>query len=722
MKSIMLWLCCALLCCVCANATGADTAIDALLHRIAPGSAHRFLIETRPAPKDFFELDKRGDKVVVRGNNAVSIATGINWYLKYYAGINLSWNGMQAALPDCLPLPAHKERHETKIARRYYLNYCTASYSMAFWDWNRWEKEIDWMALHGINLPLITVGTDAVWRAMLQKLGYGKAEINDFVAGPAFEAWWLMNNLEGWGGPNPDGWYEHQLNLARRILKRLEEYGIEPVLPGYSGMLPNNAQKKLNVNVSDPGTWCGFRRPAFLQPTDPKFAKIADLYYTTMNKLLGKAGYYSMDPFHEGGNTAGVDLDATGRSIMQAMKKNNSKAVWVVQAWGANPRPAMVKNLKAGDMLVLDLYSETRPQWGDSASTWYRKEGFRQHKWACCMLLNFGGNVGLFGKMQHVVDEYYKACGSPYAKTLTGVGLTMEGIENNAVMYELVSELPWRPTAFDVDAWLAGYIYARYGKSCPELLQAWKLLKNSVYNCPSEYTQQGTTEPVFCARPAEVITTVSSWSESHIYYDADEVVKAARLMLSVADGYRGNNNFEYDLVDVVRQAVADKARAVHLQTTAAFRAADKLAFRRSANKFLRLLDLQDELLSSRSEFMVGTWLNSARNIGTDSAEKDLYEWNARTQITVWGNRKAAEDGGLRDYSNREWSGLLKDFYRNRWTHYFDRQWALLNKKQPPEIDFFALDEAWTRQHGVYPDAPKVDAIDTARKVFDGAGF
>ena len=25
---------------------------------------------------------------------------------------------------------------------------------MAFWNWSRWEQELDWMALHGINLPL----------------------------------------------------------------------------------------------------------------------------------------------------------------------------------------------------------------------------------------------------------------------------------------------------------------------------------------------------------------------------------------------------------------------------------------------------------------------------------------------------------------------------------------------------------------------------------------
>ncbi|WP_373736713.1 alpha-N-acetylglucosaminidase TIM-barrel domain-containing protein, partial [Bacteroides heparinolyticus] len=239
--------------------THATSPIQGLLERIDKGASQKFVIEQIESDKDFFELDQQKEKVVVRGNNYVSIATGINWYLKYYAGIHLCWNNMQAKLPASLPPVPKKERHDTDLKYRYYLNYCTYSYTMAFWDWERWEKEIDWMALHGINLPLSIVGTGSVWRNVLSRLGYNKEEINEFVAGPAFQAWWLMNNLEGWGGPNPDQWYNHQEQLQKRILKRMREYGIEPVLPGYSGMIPSNAKEKLGLDVADPGKWCGYR-------------------------------------------------------------------------------------------------------------------------------------------------------------------------------------------------------------------------------------------------------------------------------------------------------------------------------------------------------------------------------------------------------------------------------------------------------------------------------
>ena len=66
----------------------------------------------------------------------------------------------------------------------------------------------------------------------------------------------------------------------------------------------------------------------------------------------------------KGGSTQGVNLDAAGKAIMKAMKKTNPDAVWVAQAWQDNPRTPMIEHLEAGDLLVLDLHSECRPQWG----------------------------------------------------------------------------------------------------------------------------------------------------------------------------------------------------------------------------------------------------------------------------------------------------------------------------------------------------------------------
>ena len=695
----------------------AASPIEGLLERIDKGASRKFMIEQVKSPVDFFELDQKGDKVVIRGNNYVNIATGLNWYLKYYAGIHLSWNGMTAKLPESLPKVSTPVRKETNLSLRYDFNYCTYSYTMAFWDWERWEKEIDWMALHGINLPLAVVGQECVWKNMLEKLGYSKEEINKFIAGPAFLAWWAMNNLEGWGGPNPDSWYTQQEALQKKILKRMREYGIEPVFPGYSGMVPHDANKKLGLNVTEPALWNGFTRPAFLLPTDSRFNEIASLYYKELEKLFGKANYYSMDPFHELEDAGSVDFDAAGKAVLKAMKDVNPKATWVIQGWTENPRPEMIKNLNNGDILILDLFSECRPMWG-IPSIWKREKGYEQHDWLFCMIENFGGNVGLHGRMDQLLNNFYLTKNNPLAAHLKGIGLTMEGSENNPVMFELMCELPWRPEKFTKEEWLKDYLFARYGVRDEKITQAWSILADGIYNCPFGNNQQGPHESIFCGRPGLNNFQASSWSKMQNYYDPTSTEAAARLMLEVADKYKGNNNFEYDLVDIVRQSLSDRGRIVYNQTIADFKSFDKKSFAAHSQEFLNILLAQDRLLGTRSEFRVGRWIEQARNLGTTPEEKDLYEWNARVQITTWGNRVCANDGGLRDYAHKEWNGLLKDFYYKRWAAYWQTLQDVLDGKPMVELDYYAMEEPWTLAHNPYTSQPEGDCVSVAKEVFN----
>ena len=746
MKSICkLW---AAVLCILAAIHASANPVDDMLERIDPGASKKFKTELlKNGGREFFELDQQGRRVVVRGHNWVDVAVGVNWYLKHYAHVHLTWNQMSARLPETLPPVKQRERHETTLALRYDFNYCTFSYSMAWWDWPRWEREIDWMALHGVNLPLAVVGEECVWRNMLLRLGYSEEEVGRFIAGPAFLAWWAMNNLEGWGGPLPRSWYDRQERLQRQILRRMREWGMQPVLPGYCGMAPHDAKERLGLNVTDGGLWNGYQRPANLLPTDGRFQEIAAVYYEELTRLFGKADYYSMDPFHESGDDARIDYAAAGEALMKAMKRANPKAVWVVQGWTENPRPQMLERLCPADMLILDLFSECRPMFGPP-SIWKREGGYGEFPWLFCLLENFGANVGLHGRMDQLIANYAAANGNP---TLRGIGFTMEGSENNPVMFELMSELPWgmaagedvREAAGFKDEWLRRYTLARYGREDATVNEAWRILAASIYNCPPGNNQQGPHESIFCGRPSLNNFQASSWSKMKNYYDPADTRRAALLMAEAADDYRGNDNFEYDLVDIVRQALADQARIQYQYAIADYKSFSREAFARSSQRFLDMLLAQDRLLGTRTEFRLGRWTEAARACGTTAEEKDLYEWNARVQITTWGNRTCADQGGLRDYAHKEWQGLLKDFYYVRWKTYFDAlaaQMEALAKPQPEllgtgansnktadelfrmalpqevSIDWYAVEEPWTLRHNAYSPEAEGDAISTARDI------
>ncbi len=724
--------------------------LSGLLDRIDPGASKRFLVEIKKDADglDYFELSQRGQKPLIRANNTVNAAVGLNWYLKYYCGIHLSWNQMKAALPTFLPVINTPERHETDLTLRYDFNYCTFSYSMPFWDWKRWETEIDWMALHGINMPLAAVGTECIWRNMLLRLGYSEEYIGKFIPGPAFLAWWEMNNLEGWGGPLPLNWYVQQESLQKQIVKRMKEYGMHPVLPGYSGMCPSQAQvEKKDALSSDTSLetdesaqssiqlWNGFTRPGVLYPGDKRFDEWARLYYEEATRLFGKADYYSMDPFHEAKNLPeDLNIGEAGREIMRTMKQyGNPNAKWVLQGWSENPRDEMIAAIEPGDLLILDLFSECRPQYGAPNSVWYRPNGYGQHDWLFCLLENFGANVGMHGRMDQLLNNYYNAR-LHFSTHMKGWGFTMEGSETNPVMYELLSELPWRTERLTKEQWVKQYVAARYGNSSQSLVQAWQLLANGIYNCPQGNNQQGPSESIFCSRPSLDSYQASSWSKMTNYYDPNSTLQAAIAMLSLADEMKGNDNYEYDLVDVCRQAIADRGRVVFHQLVADFKSFDRESFKRHKNEFLDLLLSQDSLLATRSEFCVGRWIEEAKSVAQTDEEARLYEWNARVQITTWGNRYCADTGKLRDYAHKEWNGLLRDFYYPRWQHYLQiledeldgklpvlpigNSSQLKNAQDNPAltVDWYAMEEPWTLQRNPYDSKPVGNAIEVAKRI------
>ena len=691
-----------------------EAPVDALLERIGgPGTAGRFIIELRPSlaegSREAFEISSRGGKPMVAGSSIPALTAGINWYLNHTAHVNLTWNHPRADLASRpLPLPEQKERRVAQAEYRYYLNYCTYSYSAAFWDWQRWQQEIDWMALHGINMPLALVGTDVVWRQTLLELGYDDAEIARFIAGPAFQAWWLMGNLQGWGGPNPQAWYRARARLARRILRRMRELGMEPVLPGYAGMLPADAGTRLGYDVKDTGTWCGFRRPAFLLPTDARFSGVAALYYKHLSRLMGTSRYYSIDPFHEGGNTQDVNLPAAYAAIWQAVRRVSPEARWIIQSWNENPRPECLQTIPKGRLIVLDLFSDGQPKW---------RNGYGGHDMIFCMLHNFGGRTGLHGRYETTISGFYEAL-SRYPKTLKGIGATPEGIETNPMLYDMLFELPWRSEA-EMTNWLPDYAEARYGLRLPEAAQAWEELRRSVYSCRTQ--QQGTSEPVECARPALHVNSVSTWSTTALYYDTASVVRAAALLLACRDRLAGNANYAYDLVDVTRQALTNRAHALAGQIAPVLQRKDTAALHQLREAFLTLILDQDRLLSTMPHFTLGRWTAASRQLAAeispeDTAFADRMERNARLLVSVWGTEQAANAGGLHDYSNREWAGLLRDFHHARWQRFFN---CLENGQPlPTDAEWYREEEAWTRNMKLhYSPRPTGNPIDTAVAMF-----
>lgn len=217
------------------------SAAQGLVSRIlGAGFVSQFTFQVIPADAghDTFELDYANNTVVVRGNTGVAISAGLFSYLKNYCNATVSWGGDQLNLPSPLPRVPTPVHTRSVVQYRYAWNVCTASYTGYPWDWARWEREIDLMALWGVNLPLMFTGQEKVWQTLYSSFGITNQELQEYFSGPAFLAWQRMGNIRGWAGPLDNDWIEGQAALQAQILSRARSFGMTSVLPGFSGHVP----------------------------------------------------------------------------------------------------------------------------------------------------------------------------------------------------------------------------------------------------------------------------------------------------------------------------------------------------------------------------------------------------------------------------------------------------------------------------------------------------
>ena len=716
--------------------------VVALAERIGgPGTAEKFIFDLEPlrgVSEETFSIGKEGGKVVIKGNSLSALTTGLGWFLNRYLNVNISWNSLNegkpgqpyADLPAIDRIKVDGESRSCDAKYRYYLNYCTFGYSMTSWTWDRWQREIDWMALHGINMPLQIVGLEEVWRMFLtleengkRKYNYTDEEAKAFVPGPAFTAWWGMNNLEGWGGTAPgalnggtwegaggvqdDAWYVRQQKLAKSILDRQRELGIHPVLPGFSGMVPVNFTQKTGVPTdANGGRWAGgFQRPRIIDPTYEGFAEIAADYYACLKEVMGESQYYSMDPFHEGGAISSGKYTEAYRAIYDAMEATKPGSQWVIQQWqwDGNQRKS-ISAVPAGRLIVLDLFSDGRPAFD-------HYNGYAPQDAVFCAIPNFGGRSGLMGRLNNLADNYfsYKA---KYG-SIKGIGAAPEAIEQTPVTYDLLFQLPWMGTKPDVRQWVRDYAMARYGTQNDEVEEAWELLRMGVLNYGADAIQ-GPVEDVWGARPNLDARPASAWGKT-LNHAGGTYTKARRQMLidavykllaqskalKLKKGSVCESNYRYDLVEFGSAVMADYAYDLLLGIRAAKDAAGEdfatdATYMARRDAFLALIADVDAFKGTNLNFRLGKWTQEARDAaaeveGATTATADWYEFNnARTLITTW----SSPNTNLNDYSYRSWQGLLKDFYLPRWQHFFD------NGCKPADYGFFEWNWAHGMEHSV----------------------
>ncbi|WP_224998279.1 alpha-N-acetylglucosaminidase [Cesiribacter sp. SM1] len=695
-------------------------AIYGLIRRVVPEHADNFVVEFIPkaGDRDVYEIESRDGKIILRGNNGVSVASALNHYLKYYTNSSISWNGTNLNIPDPMPAVPQKVRKTSPYQYRYYLNYCTFNYTMSWWDWERWQWEIDWMALNGINMPLAVTGQNAIHRRVYKSLGLTDKDLETFFSGPAYFSWFWMGNLDGWAGPLPVSWMESHEALQKQILEQERGLGMTPILPAFTGHVPPAFKDKFPNARLKKTNWDGmFPDVYLLDPDDPMFVEIGKKFIEEEIRTYGTDHFYTSDTFNENEppSSDSTFLSNVGEKVYQSMAAADPDATWIMQGWlfhfsrdfwqPAQTR-AMLGAVPDDKMIILDLWSEKNPMWRKT-NAYYGKP------WIWNMLHNFGGNVNMYGLMDRVATAPSQALHHPERGKMVGIGLTPEGIEHNPVMYDLMMENAWTDEPIEIDSWLKDYARRRYGAASEQADKAWQILRRTVY---ADSVTNGGPESIVAGRPT--FSRNTGGITTNFTYEPMELVNAWDHLAAASDQLQGSEGYQFDLVDLTRQVMANYATNIQQQFARDYENKDLEAFKKHSAEFIALIEDMDRLLATREDFLLGRWLNAAKSWATTAEEKELYERNARNLITLWGDK----DSKLREYSNRQWSGLLSGYYKKRWQQYFDYVMSQMEKGQ--QIDQKAFDEKikewewqWVHSNESYPHQPQGQPVTVAKEMY-----
>ncbi|GKG76617.1 alpha-N-acetylglucosaminidase [Parabacteroides goldsteinii] len=666
----------------------------------------------QPKGKNYFQYRVDDGVLKIEGSSPVALCRGFYDFVKSNRAGLYSWSGSNIRFPQQL-VDGMEKRVVSPFEHHYLFNVCTYGYSMPYWDWERWEKEIDWMALHGIDMPLALVGYEAIMARVWKKMGLTDEEINNYFVGPAHLPWMRMGNVSGIDGPLNQDWHKQQVELQHKILKRMKNLGMKPICPGFPGFIPE-AFKRIYPDLHIIQThWGGAFCNWMISPQEELFTKIGTTFIKEWEKEFGKSEYYLVDSFNEmdipfpaKGSKERYELLASyGDKVYQSIRKGNPKATWVMQGWmfgyqrhiwDYETLGALVSKVPDDKMLLLDLAVDYNKHFWKSEVNWEFYKGYYNKSWVYSVIPNMGGKTGMTGILDFYANGHLEALASPNKGRLVAHGMAPEGIENNEVIYELLSDAGWSDKEINIHEWLKEYSYNRYGGYPAAIRECWDLLLESVYGTFTDHPRYNWQFRPGTVRSGSINITPSFF-------------KAIESFMEVSGQQKGNSLYLADLAELTTLYLGGKAELLIKAIDWQYEIGDTVRAAKFEKDFEHIMLGMDALLSAHPILRLERWIDFAHKQATTSEQYKQYERNAKRIVTIWGPP-------VDDYSARVWSGLIRDYYLPRWKHYF------ASRKTGIRFNFAEWEKNWVESEGCSPQTPPADIVNTARSLVDYAAF
>lgn len=609
------------------------------------------------------------DKLTIHATGAVAACRGFYDYVKAKGAGFFSWSGKRFVKPA--DMSCEEVSLVTQFRDHQYFNVVTYGYSMPYWGKDRWRQELDWMAFHGVDMPLMLVGSEAIYRKVfIEDFGLSKADVDEWEVGPAHLPWFRMGNLSGntFDGPLGDEWNENQRQLAHYLLDEMRALGMKPVCPAFGGFVPKNFSKTGTTPEAMGWDWClpnGRNVPNYrIDPGNAKFAEVGKAFMKRWEEEYGVCQYYLSDSFNEMAIPDAATLTKFGNNIFSIIESSqNPNSVWVTQGWtfcyqynkwGKAKFEALTQNVPGDRFINLYMSPEYAETYGHARDFDTTYKGFSGKGWNCTMLPNMGGRDFWTGNLSKYAKGYLEDIYKMADKgNLVGYGLTPEGIENNELLYELICDAGWTQPGgtIDLNNWLNQYANARYGSYPQQMQDLHSMLRKTVYNVYRD-DRRFAWQCALCNGGITGGNGVGAYLNNTFYTGIEQ-------LFSNPDALKDVNSplLESELIEAAAMYVSGKIDKLTQEIIS--KKSDKAECARLIGCLEDLMWDFDAALELHPTWNLKRWEDMALACGDKDAKRNAE--NARRLLTVWFG-KHTSDEYVQDYACRIWGGLVRDYY------------------------------------------------------------
>lgn len=614
--------------------------MENLILRNTPKIKDNFVLKTIDSDNglDRYEIYAEDKKIVLAGNNNSALAMAYYRYLSDFCNVLIVNGDYDISGIASTPLPDSKISRTIPQKIRAKMSYDFFAMQGNFWGFDRWEKEIDFMAMNGINTALMPVGFDGVLYRTLCDIGMNEDFCCEFSSGPAFLSRQLTGNIAATNSVNSKEYLERKIYLGRQIFQREKKLGIEPVLPAIMPSVPFSLRKKdTHMDIFKAPMWQNFPPIFFIKPDNYYFSYYNKKFLQNQRELIGESHSYFFEPLYDV-DKKGFDSyqESLGKELAVLLNDFDESSVCYVHSYSVSA--SFFAKTSAEKYIIIDTENNN-------------SELLKGKKYIASINGNRYGRTGIYGNVAKVLANPYLQ-----AENALGISLDIDSFDINPAYCAAALKIITASESLNFDDFIKDFAYRRYRTHAydDEIIQ---LVKTCDYDeCPGS---------IICARPCTNIKHTAPFDSIERKTDFRFFYELAEKILKKDE--RKTAELRKDIQSVVRQFLSEFSYPVYKKATEFFLDKNVGAYEQASNLFLEICEDMDRLLRTTSDTNLCTQYETAQELGNTKEEKEALQLNFLLLHTIWG---PVDHSILYDTVWREWAGLIKDYYAARWYMYF----------------------------------------------------